>query len=235
VGIRTYQLSPGLTPSEAAAELGHGARPYMSFTNDSRYALKRIVEVPKTKFTTHTARQEFWFYWVRTGVCELMDERSILLMPESPKGALQRRRLGLLGRLPEAVTVRAIIEAETPKDVFRRMTATDPAFEWVEDVLERARWQPFGTQNNWGRVWSGRDYRYELRRHGVPSVPERKIWIWWDADAKEWVFKVEGQKKHFGRWCGWHELQLRMFKTGRELLKGVMAYNPALLPSDFEI
>ena len=97
-------------------------------------------------------------------------------------------------------------------------------------VLEKAGWRK-RDENAWGLVTARLDSYYY---RGVPmDEPLREYNVWWDAPNAEWFVKVEGETKHFGRWCGWHQLQGQAFKSGIEMLKWLKAYDQERLPQGF--
>lgn len=75
--------------------------------------------------------------------------------------------------------------------------------------------------NNWIKRYL--DYSQEHDRQG--RCPERVCHVWWDDAKAEWVLKLEGERRLFGRWCGQHQLGLRTAKTIGELLKILKTYH----------
>lgn len=103
-------------------------------------------------------------------------------------------------------------EAEDPKSVFHRVTENDPAFDYVNGIFKRnSDWEPFGSSHGWALEYQ--DYSQDIH-----DPPVKWILVWWDDKAKAWVMKIEGQRRHFGRWGGRHEFSLREFKSGRALI-----------------
>ena len=107
---------------------------------------------------------------------------------------------------------RDIIEAEDPKSVFRQATENDQAFDYVDRIFQRnTEWEPFGSSHGWALEYQ--DYSDDIQQ-----PPVKWLMVWWDAEAQEWVMKIEGQRRHFGRWGGRHQFGLRTFKSGRALI-----------------
>jgi len=106
-------------------------------------------------------------------------------------------------------------EGEDPKAVFHQATSSVPAFEYVDRILKRnTEWEPFGSSHGWALEYQ--DYSSDLRQ-----PPTKWIMVWWDNEAQEWVMKIEGQRKYFGRWSGRHDFGFRTFKSGRELIAAI--------------
>ena len=115
-------------------------------------------------------------------------------------------------------SARAIIEAEDPKSVFRALLQ-GPAFAYVDRLLGNSGWNRLGSnQHGWRTKYE--DYR-EAQARGTRNGPTRQRYVWWDDAQKEWVMKLEGEKWQFGRWCGNHELGVRVFKNGKDLIQAI--------------